>query len=257
MATPHHVSMYGLREFPLVRVSDGLAGLIAGAIQRNGLTLEPYDIVVVAQKIVSKAEGRLVKLTGIEPSREALNVARRSGKDPRLVQLILQESESLLRVAPGLVIAVHRRGWVLANAGIDQSNLEDNADDDWALLLPEDPDASAQRLRFELWEACGVEVGVIVNDTFGRPWREDVTGTAIGVAGWPALIDRRGAPDLFDRRLSQTVVAHADELAAAASSVQGQANEGRPVVLIRGVRPQSPNGSGRDLVRLPEQDLFR
>ncbi|TDU24204.1 coenzyme F420-0 gamma-glutamyl ligase [Panacagrimonas perspica] len=257
MATPHQVSMYGLREFPWVRAGDRLSELIPQAIQRNGLTLESDDVVVVAQKIVSKAEGRLVKLSGVEPTREALDVARRSNKDPRLVQLILQESGSLLRVVPGLVVAVHRRGWVLANAGIDQSNLEDNADGEWALLLPEDPDASAQRLRFELWETCGVEAGVIVNDTFGRPWREGVTGTAIGVAGWPALIDRRGARDLFDRPMSQTVVAHADELAAAASFVQGQADEGRPVVLIRGVRPRSPNGSGRDLVRRPEQDLFR
>jgi coenzyme F420-0:L-glutamate ligase/coenzyme F420-1:gamma-L-glutamate ligase len=174
-----------------------------------------------------------------------------------MAELILRESASLLRVTSAAVIAEHRNGRVMANAGIDQSNLADNTGDEWALLLPEDPDTSAQRLRAELWESVGAEVGVIINDTFGRPFREGVTGCALGVAGWPALIDRRGTGDLFGRPMTRTVVAHADELAAAASMVQGQAAEGRPIVIVRGLRPHSPNGSGRDLLRDIAHDLFR
>ena len=199
MSRPFEVSMFGLRDFPLVNAGDDIGGLIVDAIKGNGLTLETYDVVVVAQKIVSKAEGRLVRMADVEPCSVALEVGRRSGKDARMAELIMRESASLLRVNSAAVITEHRNGWVMANAGIDQSNLADNADNEWALLLPEEPDASAQRLRFELWEVTGVEVGVIVNDSFGRPWREGVTGTALGVAGWPALIDRRGARDLFGR----------------------------------------------------------
>ena len=257
MSQPFQVSMFGLRDVPLIEVGDRLCDVIVDAVEVNGLALESDDVVVVAQKIVSKAEGRLVRISDIEPSAEALDLAFRSGKDPRMAELILRESSSLLRVTPFVVVAVHRNGWVMANAGIDQSNLGDNAEDDWALLLPEDPDASAEQLRAELRDATGADVGVIVNDTFGRPWREGVTGTAIGVAGWPSLIDRRGSRDLFDRPMSRTIVAHADELAAAASIIQGQAAEGRPVVIIRGIKPQSPIGSGRDLLRDIEQDLFR
>lgn len=257
MSQPSQVSMFGLREFPLVKAGDDLCELIVNAIKGNGLTLDSYDVVVVAQKIVSKSEGRLVRMADIEPGAEAFDLARRSGKDPRMAELILRESTSLLRVTPFVVIAVHRNGWVMANAGIDQSNLADNADDGWALLLPEEPDASAQRLRADLWEATGAEVGVIINDTFGRPWREGVMGTAIGVAGWPALIDRRGSRDLFNRPMTRTIVAHADEIAAAASMVQGQGAEGQPVVIIRGLKPQTRNGSGCDLLRDVEHDLFR
>ncbi len=216
---------------------DSLAALIVNAAVASGMTLQDDDVVVVAQKIVSKAEGRMVELRTIVPGPEAVELGRRCEKDPRLVELILRESASVLRAAPGVLIVEHRRGWVMANAGIDQSNI-DGREEPAALLLPEDPDASA-------------------DDSFGRAWRLGVAGVALGVSGWPALLDRRGTADLFGRPLAHTMVGHADELAAAASLVQGQAAEGRPVVIVRGARREGPAGTGRDLLRPKEQDLFR
>ncbi len=242
---------------PEVAAGDDLAVLIVKALDAEGLALQDDDVLVVAQKIVSKAEGRGVDLRTIEPGARALELAPQCAKDPRLVEMILSQSTEVLRVMPGALIVVHRHGWVMANAGVDQSNLPGNEGDDAALLLPEDPDRSAARLRESLLESLGLRVGVIVNDSFGRPWRQGVVGTALGVAGWPSLIDARGTQDRHGRILRGTLIAHADELAAAASLLQGQAGEGRPVVIVRGLRPGSANGSGRDLMRPPSQDLFR
>jgi coenzyme F420-0:L-glutamate ligase/coenzyme F420-1:gamma-L-glutamate ligase len=251
------ISIHGLAGFPNVRPGDSIAALILASLRGNTLELRDGDVIVVAQKIISKAERRLVRLASITPSAEALALAARCAKDPRLVELILRESSSVLRVAPSLLIVVHRRGWVMAHAGIDQSNIEDNEGDEFALLLPEDPDASAEALRVELASHSAADIGVIINDSFGRPWRLGVTGVALGVAGWPALVDRRGSADLYGRPLNRTQVAHADELAAAASLMQGQAAEGRPVTIIRGAPRLGTNGSARDLLRPAELDLFR
>lgn len=257
MAPPSRVELIGLQGIPRVVPGDDLAALILRALQASNEALRGGDIVVVAQKIVSKAEGRRVDLRGVTPTARARELAAQSGKDPRLVELILGQSREVLRALPGAVIVVHQRGWIMANAGIDQSNLEGNSGDDYALLLPEDPDASAAALREAIAQGTGLRVGVIVNDSFGRPWRQGVVGTALGVAGWPALIDRRGALDLYGRPLTRTIVGHADEIAAAASIVQGQGDEGRPVVIVRGVEPGPGEGRGQDLIRPAGQDLFR
>lgn len=250
------LTLYGLTGFPLVAAGDALGPLIVRAAAASGVTLQDDDVVVVAQKIVSKAEGRVVDLRSVEPSPEARSLAGRCDKDPRLMELVLRESSSVLRAVPGVLIVEHRRGWVMANAGIDQSNI-DGREQPVALLLPEDPDASADAIRQTLSAETGARVGVVINDSFGRAWRQGVVGVALGVSGWPALLDRRGTPDLFGRPLAHTLVGHADELAAAASLVQGQAAEGQPVVVVRGARQEGPMGTGQDLLRLKEQDLFR
>jgi coenzyme F420-0:L-glutamate ligase/coenzyme F420-1:gamma-L-glutamate ligase len=251
------VELIGLRGLPHVAAGDDLAALILQALEFSQERLHDGDVVVIAQKIVSKAEGRQVDLRGIEPGARAAELARQSSKDPRLVELILSQSREVLRAMPGALIVVHRQGWIMANAGIDQSNVDGGSEENHALLLPENPDASAAALRASFAQGCGCNVGVIVNDSFGRPWRQGSVGIALGVAGWPALLDRRGLPDLYGRLLQRTVVAHADEIAAAASTVQGQGDEGRPVVVVRGLKAEAPEGSGQDLLRPPAQDLFR
>ena len=244
-----------LPDMPLVRPGDDLATLIQDALARAGLNLGEGDVLVVAQKIVSKAEGRLVRLDTIRPSDAARRLAQRAGKDPRLVEVILSESREVLRVRDNLIITRHRLGLVMANAGIDRSNVEG---EDVVLMLPEDPDASCGRLGAALARAAGCHVGVIVNDSVGRAWRRGQVGTAIGCWGLDALQDLRGRPDLFGRALQVSEAALADQLAGLASLLQGQADEGRPVVLVRGgFADASSRGAAADLVRPLEQDLFR
>jgi coenzyme F420-0:L-glutamate ligase/coenzyme F420-1:gamma-L-glutamate ligase len=211
---------------------------------------------VVAQKIVSKAEGRSVRLADVEPSEQARELARRADKNPRLVELILREAAEILRCRPGVIIVAHRRGWIMANAGIDASNVE-SAGGETVLLLPEDPDASAARLRAGLRAAAGVDLGIVVNDSFGRAWRLGTAGVAIGVAGLPALLDLRGRADRTGRALRVTEVGVADELAAAASLLMGQAGEGRPVIHVRGFPYARREGAAAELVRPRHLDLFR
>jgi coenzyme F420-0:L-glutamate ligase / coenzyme F420-1:gamma-L-glutamate ligase len=240
---------------PLVRPGDDLAALIRDALARAGLTLAVGDVLVVAQKIVSKAEGRLVRLDTIRPSAQARRLAARAGKDPRLVEIILSESRAVLRVRDNLIITRHRLGLVMANAGIDRSNVEGA---DIVLLLPENPDASCARLGAALAHAAGCHVGVIVNDSVGRAWRRGQIGTAIGSWGLAALQDLRGRPDLFGRALQVSEAALADQLASLASLLQGQADEGRPVVLVRGgFADPAAGGTAADLIRPSEQDLFQ
>lgn len=212
-------------------------------------------MVVLAQKIVSKSEDRIVSLDRVTPSARAVELGKAVLKDPRLVELILRESKEVLRAVPNVLIVEHRLGFVMANAGIDHSNVE--GDEDQVLLLPADPDGSARRLRDRFKEIAGVEVGVIINDSWGRAWRMGTTGAAIGVAGVPALVDMRGLPDLNGRILRVTEVAHADEIAAAASLVMGQSNEGQPAVIVRGLGPPARDGNGQELVRPKKMDLFR
>jgi coenzyme F420-0:L-glutamate ligase/coenzyme F420-1:gamma-L-glutamate ligase len=242
---------------PLVRPGDDLAGLIRDALAQAGLALAAGDVLVLAQKIVSKAEGRLVRLDTVQPSAEARRLAERTGKDPRLVEVILAESREVLRVRDNLIIARHRLGMVMANAGVDHSNVE-GAEGEVVLMLPEDPDASCARLGAALMRDTGCHVGVIVNDSVGRAWRRGQIGTAIGCWGLDALQDLRGRPDLFGRPLQVSEAAVADEIAALATLLQGQADERQPVVLVRG-RFADPASRGRaaDLVRPSEQDLFR
>ena len=248
------LNLIALPGIPEVLPGAPLAELLLAAVARAGRVLERGDVLVLAQKIVSKAEGRVVRLSEIVPSAAARELGALVEKDPRVVELILQESHEVRRAKPGVLIVEHRLGFVMANAGIDQSNVPG---EESALLLPRDPDASARRLRQDLMDASGTDVGVLINDSFGRAWRNGVTGVAVGVAGLPALVDLRGRTDRGARALRVTQVAAADEIAAAASLLMGQSDEGLPAVLARGFPYERRDGAAAELIRPREQDLFR
>lgn len=251
------VELLALETLPRIMPGDDLAGLILAACDHEGAGPLPGDVLVVAQKIVSKAEGRIVRLAEVESSPEALRLARISGKDPRIVELILRESEEIVRCVPGLIIARHQLGVVLANAGIDQSNIGAGDEAEEALLWPLDPDASADRLRREIAERRGTKIAVIVNDSLGRAWRKGTIGAAIGLSGLAGVVNLRGRADLFGRKLQSTEVGQADEIAAAASLVMGQADEGRPVVIVRGLSyQQRAAASAGEITRERKLDLF-
>jgi coenzyme F420-0:L-glutamate ligase/coenzyme F420-1:gamma-L-glutamate ligase len=244
---------------PLVREGDDLESFIIAGMERAGLQADDGDVFVLAQKIVSKSEGRLTYLPDISPSNEARELAQTTGKDARIIEVILSESRSILRQREGLIVVEHRLGFVCANAGIDRSNVrgEYGDDEDWVLLLPEDPDRSAQLIRDELVRATGKRLAVLIIDSHGRAWRMGTAGVCIGAAGFPVLLDLRGEPDLFDVTLKSTEVGLADEIASGASALMGQANEGRPVIHVRGLPYPLSEGSYRDILRPKEQDLFR
>ncbi|HWE06610.1 MAG TPA: coenzyme F420-0:L-glutamate ligase [Rhizomicrobium sp.] len=254
---PNKVELIALEGVPLVNAGDDLAGIVVEALARSGLWLTERDVLVVAQKIVSKSEGRLVRLATVEPSPRAREVSRIVDKDPRLVEIILRESREVLRMRAGVIVVEDARGLVLANAGVDASNANAIGGDESVLLLPVDPDESADRLRYGLRTLTGVEIGIVINDSIGRAWRNGTIGTAIGVSGLPALLDLRGERDLFDRPLRTTDLGLADEIAAAASLLMGQAGEGRPLVLARGIPYARREGSARELSRDRKLDLFR
>jgi coenzyme F420-0:L-glutamate ligase/coenzyme F420-1:gamma-L-glutamate ligase len=249
------LELVALPGIPMVRPGDDIATLIITALA--GRELRARDVVVVAQKIVSKAEGRSVDLASVSPSAGAEKLAAEVGKDPRLVEVILSEAIRVVRSRPNLIIVQHRLGFVMANAGIDQSNVAPADGVHRVLLLPRDPDASAESLRAKLQQHYGVSIGVIISDSFGRAWRRGTCGIAIGVAGLPSLVDLRGHPDLFGRTLEVSIIGFADEIAAAASLLQGQAAEAQPVVLVRGLDWSAPATQAATLVRSPEEDLFR
>jgi coenzyme F420-0:L-glutamate ligase/coenzyme F420-1:gamma-L-glutamate ligase len=251
------LEVIGLRGLPLIDAGEDLVERIATALDLNGVTPHAGDVIVVAQKIVSKAEGRIVDLATIDPSAEAVALAAKVGKDPRLVEVILSESVRVVRARPKVLIVEHKLGFIMANAGVDQSNVGPPDGAESVLLLPEAPDRSAETLRRGLRAAKGMDVAVVISDSFGRPWRQGTAGVAIGVAGLPALIDLRGRSDLFGRRLEVSVVGFADEIAAAASLVMGQADEALPAVLIRGLRWSAPSSTAASIVRSPNEDLFR
>jgi coenzyme F420-0:L-glutamate ligase/coenzyme F420-1:gamma-L-glutamate ligase len=251
------LELAALPGIPMVREGDDLAILIAAALAKSGRSLRARDVVVVAQKIVSKAEGRTVDLASVTPSSVAVDLAREVGKDPRLVEVILSESIRVVRWRPNLIIVQHRLGFVMANAGVDQSNVAPEEGVHRVLLLPRDPDASAEGLRAQLQQRFGVPIGVIISDSFGRAWRRGTCGIAIGAAGLPSLIDLRGQPDLFGRTLEVSIIGFADEIAAAASLLQGQAAEAQPVVLVHGLDWSAPVTAAAELVRPAEEDLFR
>ena len=248
-----------LQSFPLVKAGDDLVELISSSLSETNLSLEDNDILVLAQKIVSKSEGRQINLTVIEPSPKAIELGARCEKDPRLVELILQESKAILRVSPGTIIVEHKLGFICANAGIDHSNVssEELSSENNVLLLPLDPGKSAQLIKKRLEKKFGVQIGVLIIDSHGRPWRLGVVGTSIGLAGLPGLVDMRGKPDLFGEKLRITQIAVADELAGAASLLMGQANEGLPAIHVRGFPYPLEDGKFQDLVRPIELDMFR
>lgn len=255
--TPRRIESLALPGIPLVQPGDDLGDLILAALDRAALTLRRDDVIVVAQKIVSKAEDRYATLGDVTPSADAVELGAEVDKDPRLVELILGESTRVVRQRPGLLIVEHRLGFILANAGIDASNVEPAAGDERVLLLPQDPDGSCKQLRRAIASATGTAPAVIINDSIGRAWRHGTVGTAIGVSGLRSLLDLRGEKDLFGRELRVSTVGLADELAASASVVQGEGAEGTPVALIRGFAPEAEDGSVGELLRGENEDLFR
>jgi coenzyme F420-0:L-glutamate ligase/coenzyme F420-1:gamma-L-glutamate ligase len=237
---------------PEIRPGDDIAGAITQALRTQDMRICEGDIFVVAQKIVSKAEGRIVRLDQVAPSDDARRWAEQWNKDARIVELVLRESKRIVRMERGIIIAETHHGFVCANAGIDVSNAENGT----AILLPQNPDVSARALQMRLSEAFACHVGVIVSDTFGRAWREGLINIALGVAGLNPLVDYRGRQDANGRPLQATVIAVADELAAAAELVMGKSDR-IPVAIIRGAHIASRSGSGADLIRPAEKDLFR
>ena len=251
------VEILAIPGIPLVRKGDDLVALIEEGLAGGGIEPRAGDVFVLTQKIVSKAEGRTVDLATVEPSTEAIELAGNVQKDPRLVELILSESVRVVRSRLGILIVEHRLGFVMANAGIDQSNVASPDEPQQALLLPLDPDGSAATLRSRLSQRFGVPVAVVISDSFGRAWRRGTCGVAIGAAGLPSLMDLRGSSDLFGRALQVSITGHADEIAAAASLVMGQGAEGQPVVVVRGLTWRGPDNGASELVRPAAEDLFR
>jgi coenzyme F420-0:L-glutamate ligase/coenzyme F420-1:gamma-L-glutamate ligase len=251
------ITYFAVPGLPLINPGDNLAALIVDALKSEQWQLISGDIVVVAQKIVSKAESRYVDLKDLRPSEPAQTLAEQIGKDPRYVEVVLSESTEVVRHRRNTLIVAHRLGFVMANAGVDQSNIEHNAGEDRVLLLPLDPDGSAAALKAQFDMAFAANVGVIINDSFGRPWRNGVVGVALGVAGLPSLLDMIGAPDLFGRPMQVTEIAVADEIAAGASLLMGQAAEGLPVVVVRGLTFDAVARPASALVRPRERDMFR
>ena len=250
---------------PFIRRDDNLADMLLKSLSDSHIAAQDDDILVIAQKIVSKAEGRAVNLNTVNASQRAQELAVETNKDPRLVELILQESNEVLRTRPGVIIVEHRLGFVCANAGIDHSNVnpplptgeEQGVQEDWVLLLPENPDGSAQTIHRQIQEKTGKQIGILIIDSHGRAWLNVTVGIAIGIACLPGLEDLRGKPDLFGYTLQVTQVGVADELAAAASLVMGQAAEGTPAVHVRGFPYPLRESSLKELIRPKEQDLFR
>ncbi len=251
------LQLFALPGLPLVREGDDLADLIEQGLRAAGETLQDGDVVVLAQKIVSKSEGCTRDLATIKASDEAHRLADITKQDPRFVELVIEQSEEIVKAAPGVLIAAHKLGLVYANAGIDRSNVDARDGAERYLLLPEDPDRSAARLARELVRRAGVHVGVIINDSTGRAWRNGLVSVAIGAAGLETLKDMRGQEDLFGRPLENTEIAHADEIASAASILMGQAAESRPVIVVRGFGAKAGTQNAADLIRAKHEDLFR
>lgn len=259
------LTLTSLRNIPLIRHGDRLADILLNSLHETNLELQDNDILVLAQKIVSKAEGRLVNLADVTASQRAIELGTQTEKDPRLVELMLRESNEVVRHRKGVIVVEHKLGFICANAGIDHSNVSPHPQplpqgergDEVVLLLPENPDASAKLLREEIKQKTGKTIGVMIIDSHGRAWRNGTVGMCIGLSGIPAVVDERGWQDLFGYTLKATIVGVADELAAAASLVMGQAAEGTPVVHVRGFPYPLGEGALQDLIRPKELDMFR
>jgi coenzyme F420-0:L-glutamate ligase/coenzyme F420-1:gamma-L-glutamate ligase len=254
---PTAITLTAVPGIPAIRPGEDLARILGDALEAAALPPRSGDVFVVTHKIVSKAEGRYVALAEVTPSARARELAAATGKDAALVEVILSESRQVLRFRPGLIIAEHRCGMVLANAGVDHSNVPGGAEGERVLLLPHDPDASSAALGDALGARFGASIAVVVSDSVGRAWRNGVVGLALGAAGLPALLDLRGRLDLEGRALRVTQVGLADGIAAAAQLLMGEADEGRPAVLVRGLAWEGPPLPAAALVRDPELDLFR
>lgn len=252
---PLALTITALPGIPLIQPGDDLVQIIADGLARAQITLEDGDALVVTSKIVSKAEGCIVELSSVQPRPEAEQLAQETGKDPRVVELVLRDSQSISRKARGVLVVQHRLGFTSANAGIDQSNLEHG--DERVLLLPIDPDASARAIQVGLKKRTGATIGVVLSDTHGRPFRLGNVGVAVGVAGMPALLDLRGQEDLYGRKLKISLLGYGDLVASAAHLLSGEGDEGRPVMHLRGLRFPAGEGLAGDLYRPPEQDLYR
>lgn len=244
-------------DMPPIRPGDDLGAILIACLERAGMTLADRDVLVVAQKVVSKAEGRLVDLKTVSPSPRACELAAATEKDPRLVEVVLSESREVVRHRPGVLVVEHRLGFVMANAGVDRSNVLADDGTEAVLLLPVDPDATCAALKARLDARFRASVAVILNDSIGRAWRNGTVGMALGAAGLPALDDRRGQKDLVGRTLETTEVGFADEVAAAASALMGQGDEGRPAIVVRGLAWRGAARPARDLIRPRALDLFR
>ncbi len=249
------LTLWAVPGIPLIHAGDDLAEMIVDAVQRSGERLVTNDVLVISSKIVSKSEGRMVDLRTVVPSDEAQALATRTGKDPRIVELVLREASSVSRAAPNVLVTTHRLGFTSANSGIDQSNIEDG--DTHALLLPVNPDRSAAALRNRIEGLTGAVCGVVISDSHGRPFRVGNIGVAIGAAGVTTVLDLRGNEDLYGRPLRITVSAYGDLLASAAHLICGEGADGFPVVLVRGIPSLGPYGTAKDLVRQPQHDLYR
>lgn len=250
------ITISALEDVPLVKPGDDLAALLIDSLVRLGWIPSPHDVLVVAQKIVSKAEGRLLDLSTIQPSERATALADETEKDPRQVEAVLSESQEVLRAKRGVIVVANRHGHVMANAGIDRSNVEGGGDN-LVLLLPEDPDASAARLKSTIDSHFGSDIGVVISDSVGRAWRVGTVGLALGAAGLPSLVDSRGDPDLFDRPLEITMTGFADAIASAASLAMGEGAEGRPAALITGLTWTGQSTPATALIRPVAEDMFR
>ena len=254
----NEIKLFPILNFPLIQPGDDVAALIIEHLAAMDERLVTGDVFVIAQKVVSKAEGRMVRLADVVPSAEALRIAKEADKDPRMVQVVLDDSNEVLRVRRGLLVVEQRSGWVCANAGVDRSNVRPDGSDDILTLLPADSDSSAEQIRQRLSELSGVTPAVIISDSHGRAWRIGTTGVTIGCAGLPPVWNQRGLHDLFGYELQHSEECIADELAAAASLVMGQSNEGRPVVVIRGYHlPDAPSAPARSIQRAAQFDVFR
>lgn len=256
MSTRADLALHVLPGIPLIEAGDSLAGILYAALARLPVPLADGDVLVLAQKIVSKAEGRLVRLSDVTPSARAEALGAETAKDPRLVQLILDESIEVMRKRPGMLLVRHRLGNVGAHAGIDQSNI-DHAGGEGALLLPVDPDASAQALHEALFALCGKRIAIIIADSMNRAWRLGTIGGAIGCAGLQVLDDLRGSGDMYGRELKVTIINRADSLAAAACLLMGESTEQTPAVLVQGLPWRPTAQTARDIIRPLEEDMFR
>ncbi len=248
-------SAYAIPDIPLIQTDDDVLAITLDKIQQADLSLADGDVLVISSKILSKSEGRRIALDTVDPSDEAYQLAEETGKDPRLVELILQDSTAVSRKRKGVLVTQHRLGFVSANSGIDQSNSLDG--DSNVLILPADPDKTAQEFHAKIQDELGIHVGIVISDTHGRPFRIGNIGVAIGVAGLPAVKDLRGQQDLFGRTLEISQQAYSDLVASAAHLLCGEANEGYPVILIRGIDISPPHGQASEMNRLPENDLYR
>ncbi len=254
------INLFPVTGIPLIQPGDSVAEIIVSRLQAMEQTLQRGDILVIAQKIVSKAEGRLVRLADVTPSPRALELAATVDKDPRVVQVVLDDSKAVIRSRRGLLVTEQQAGWVCANAGVDRSNVEQGANgEEYLALLPVDGDASAAQIRQELQALGGVAPAVLINDSHGRAWRIGTAGVCIGCAGLPPIWDQRGLPDLFGYELHSSAECIADELAAAASLLMGQSNEGQPVIVIRGYQPPSgvEDAPAQSIQRPAAMDTFR